>query len=570
MSKKHKLPVEPAHDDTIQCLFFSPKLGPDSLSWGELCLELNNLIKNLTQDYIWHRDEFIVYAPINQDSNSDLPHHLCSTTCFGDNLEDEWFIVHVLLEISKQYKELIIQVKDNDGDFLLIESANFLQSWANPESTENRVFIHNHHIHIIQPEVATLENKLELQEALKIISETPHLTKSSREIQQAILNRIGSYPEKLYEHLHKAVVHIPSDLATLLKMKPSLIAPIVDAYCNHDIIDAKYCKKIDYNDCVTVEITFTKFLYAMLLHSKLINHAKQYIQTDNDKKKVLGLKLTLGFQIIMSRATDNMFLSKEYDRFLNNLKQNGYFKNNIEGSKEYNNLIEKAQHYFSTVECPVSSNVSHKISKLLASDDFIVVKNSIKNCPVEHLDHGGDNEDWLNVHPEQLNELLQNRYGNKSNLKNDDVLTSQRITKELSSFLNKTSDYEGIESTRNEDSEQEIVFESDQFVSCIEKMLNLLSTGEKGGSDTEDSDDDFDIMYNNEDNGNDEDDDDDDCDVELQTKLENNSENLKDNTTILRNIIQSMKEEKASTGPTSNLMSVLGVSKSELLDSDDE
>lgn len=70
MSKKHKLPVEPAHDDTIQCLFFSPKLGPDSLSWGELCLELNNLIKNLTQDYIWHRDEFIVYAPINQDSNS--------------------------------------------------------------------------------------------------------------------------------------------------------------------------------------------------------------------------------------------------------------------------------------------------------------------------------------------------------------------------------------------------------------------------------------------------------------------------------------------------------------------
>lgn len=308
----------------------------------------------------------------------------------------------------------------------------------------------------------------------------------------------------------------------------------------------------------------------MLLHSKLINHAKQYIQTDNDKKKVLGLKLTLGFQIIMSRATDNMFLSKEYDRFLNNLKQNGYFKNNIEGSKEYNNLIEKAQHYFSTVECPVSSNVSHKISKLLASDDFVVVKNSIKNCPVEHLDHGGDNEDWLNVHPEQLNELLQNRYGNKSNLKNDDVLTSQRITKELSSFLNKTSDYEGIESTRNEDSEQEIVFESDQFVSCIEKMLNLLSTGEKGGSDTEDSDDDFDIMYNNEDNGNDEDDDDDDCDVELQTKLENNSENLKDNTTILRNIIQSMKEEKASTGPTSNLMSVLGVSKSELLDSDDE
>ncbi|KAH9632453.1 hypothetical protein HF086_014537 [Spodoptera exigua] len=515
------MPLEPAHDDTIQCLFFSPKLGSDSLLWDELCLQLNNSIKNLTQDYIWHRDEFIVY------------------------------------------------VKDNDGDFLLIESANFLQSWANPESTENRVFIHEHHIHIIQPEVYTLENKLELKEALKIISETPQLTRSSKEIQQAVLNRIGNYPEKLYEHIHKAVVELPSDLATLLTMKPTLVAPIVDAYCNHDIIDAKYFKEIDYKDCVTVEIKFTKFLYAMLLHSKLSNHAKQYIQTDNDKKKVLGLKLTLGLQIIMSRATDNIFLSKEYNIFLNNLKQNGYFKNNIEGSKEYNNLIEKAQQYFSTVESSVSSNVSQKISNLLASDNFPVVKNSVINTPAEHV-NCGDNEDWLNVQPEQLNELLQNRYGNKLKLENDDILTSQRITKELSSFLNKTSDYEGIEPTRNEDSEQEIVFESDKFISCIEKMLNLLSTGEKGGSESEDSEDDFDITYNNENDNNDEDDDDD-CDIELRTKLENGtSENLKEDTTVLKNIIQSMKEEKASTGPSSNLLNVLGVSKRELLDSDDE
>lgn len=70
---------------------------------------------------------------------AELPHHLCSTTCFGDNLEDEWFIVHVVLEISKLYKNVIIQVKDNDGDFLLIEAANYLQSWAKPENTDNRV-----------------------------------------------------------------------------------------------------------------------------------------------------------------------------------------------------------------------------------------------------------------------------------------------------------------------------------------------------------------------------------------------------------------------------------------------
>lgn len=65
--------------------------------------------------------------------------HLIATTCFGDNIEDEWFIIYVILELSKKYPHLIIQITDNDGDFLLIEAADYLPSWANPENTENRV-----------------------------------------------------------------------------------------------------------------------------------------------------------------------------------------------------------------------------------------------------------------------------------------------------------------------------------------------------------------------------------------------------------------------------------------------
>lgn len=32
-----------------------------------------------------------------------------------------------------------MQIEDNDGDLLLIEAADFLPSWANPETTQNRV-----------------------------------------------------------------------------------------------------------------------------------------------------------------------------------------------------------------------------------------------------------------------------------------------------------------------------------------------------------------------------------------------------------------------------------------------
>ena len=39
----------------------------------------------------------------------DCPPHLFGKTTFGDNIEDEWFIVYLLFEISKQIPELVIQ-----------------------------------------------------------------------------------------------------------------------------------------------------------------------------------------------------------------------------------------------------------------------------------------------------------------------------------------------------------------------------------------------------------------------------------------------------------------------------
>lgn len=72
---------------------------------------------------------------------SDYSPKLVSTTCFGDNIEDEWLIVYLILEITKVYTNLIAQVQDNDGDFILIEAADFLPTWSNPDTTENRVII---------------------------------------------------------------------------------------------------------------------------------------------------------------------------------------------------------------------------------------------------------------------------------------------------------------------------------------------------------------------------------------------------------------------------------------------
>jgi len=60
-------------------------------------------------------------------------------TNYGDSVADEWLIVYLLRELSGKFPDAWIRVYDTDGEFLLIEAANSLPKWLNPEVAENRV-----------------------------------------------------------------------------------------------------------------------------------------------------------------------------------------------------------------------------------------------------------------------------------------------------------------------------------------------------------------------------------------------------------------------------------------------
>jgi hypothetical protein len=65
--------------------------------------------------------------------------YLHGITDYGDSIEDEWLIVYLLRELSRRFSDLWVKVVDTDGEFLLIEAANKLPKWLNPEITDNRV-----------------------------------------------------------------------------------------------------------------------------------------------------------------------------------------------------------------------------------------------------------------------------------------------------------------------------------------------------------------------------------------------------------------------------------------------
>lgn len=405
-----------------------------------------------------------------------------------------------------------------------------------------------------------MERQLDLKEAIELVINPDIETQVSLEIEQAICSRIGNYPEKIRENFHTAIVKLPINIASLLNLNPALIAPLVCTYCNHDVIDAKACKDLVYENCVFVEVKFTKYLYAMLMHAKPITNVNLAVRTKKDKKTSLGFKLACGFHMIMKSSSD-ICASKEFNQFLKSLKGNGYFNNNIEGSKQYQELLNKAKDFFAANECPVNLHVFNTISKLINCDEYRQKQEIIKaeNMLPDRLHE--DNEDWLNIQPEQLNELLYSRYGKKSVFKNQDEITPQSISTELTDFIKKTSDFEGIETHELVDNENEnIKFDAEEFTNCLEKFLNILSSKDDNCNlDSDLSDDEEDMSLSEEK--------DEELDRELKLKL-NSDLKLHNRDMISFNILQSMKEEKASSGPSSNLLNAVGLNKVVLLDSD--
>ncbi|OMJ08312.1 Protein SGT1 [Smittium culicis] len=98
--------------------------------------------------------------------NQDKPPSITGTVFFGDSMQDEWLMVWILFQISKEFQKIVICVSDNDGDFILAESALEIPTWLTPENSKNRVFLYDGKIHIIpasiSPDMPTINNALNI------------------------------------------------------------------------------------------------------------------------------------------------------------------------------------------------------------------------------------------------------------------------------------------------------------------------------------------------------------------------------------------------------------------------
>ncbi|KAL8710460.1 MAG: hypothetical protein Q9220_004892 [cf. Caloplaca sp. 1 TL-2023] len=269
------------------------------------------LCKSFLRDYIWQRDSFKLDVK-HQAGQYCLQGH----TNYGDAIEDEWLVVFLLRELSKQFSQCWIRVVDADGEFLLVEAADALPKWLNPEVAEHRVWINDGHLFIIPKspkDPKALQGALKLSDALSFIQDRPSHLLHDRTLELEAFHRLRKYPAQIKHNLHHAFISIPRTLAHVLHQNSAYISPAVEAFYLRDPIALRPLQSLKLpklsfppNDFVTVSTRFTKVGFAQV-RGQVFDvppawRASNPASSDsfNQPLDEMGMKVTCGFEMLLS------------------------------------------------------------------------------------------------------------------------------------------------------------------------------------------------------------------------------------------------------------------------------
>ncbi|KAH4031368.1 hypothetical protein HBI46_168950 [Parastagonospora nodorum] len=274
---------------------------------------IQQLEKKFLREYIWQR-ESLKLELIREEGRWLLK----GRTNYGDSVADEWLVVWLLRELSKEFKDAWIRIYDTDGEFLLIEAANALPKWLNPEIAENRVWINYHRLLIVPLGKQEVEPApLTILEALRILDEAPARPQHYQKVEKEAFHRLENYPAAIAENQHHATLPLPRKVAHILHTNPSYIAPVVEAFYLRDPISIRLLQPekskmpliFPPDDFVQISVRFTKVLYAQLLGQQWSppppwdSALEQLIKAGHVAEKAeIGVKVAAGMQILLSHS----------------------------------------------------------------------------------------------------------------------------------------------------------------------------------------------------------------------------------------------------------------------------
>lgn len=346
----------------------------------------------------------------------------------------------------------------------------------------------------------------------------------------------------------------------------------------------------------------------MLLHSNFKPDTRTgwnlpAVNSPSYKSHILGIKIACGFEILASQvktSTPDLESDRAWQHYLVQLTRQNYFKDNLQGSQEYNNLLNIAQDYFIKHKDTIKHKptLGQEIVDLYKTLDYNI--EDLKKLE-EHILQD-DDDSWLEIDPEALDNLLEEQYGNKVQLKD---ANHRDVTKKLNEFLHHMSEVDGVEFPQKENTnsppirpqrgikknktsastskpDEKINFDASNFSCVVQNMLDLVipedSWDLESGSEMSEYDDEPEIDFDKMEPG------------ETKNKLKSymdamdrelastsvaqsferasdgdkfdDIENFKPvdiDMTALKNMLESYEAQMGGPGPASNMLGPMGV-----------
>lgn len=271
----------------------------------------SQLLKNLTKDYIWQKDPFDLRLERYENT-----WRLTGSSNYGESIADEWLITYFIRDLSKQFDDVWCRIYDNDGDFLLIEAADQLPGWLDPDIAENRVWLHKGQIQLISLEAfndGAPHKSLTVAEALQFIADNPTRLSHFPVIDKEAFHRLRHYPATIQENIHHSLVTLPRKVAYLLRRNAGYVSAAVEAFYLRDPVSMRLLKTEDAaelqfppHDLVTASFRFNRTCFAQvkgqqfpapLVWKRALSHTGS---NDTDATSAeTGMKLTCGFEMLM-------------------------------------------------------------------------------------------------------------------------------------------------------------------------------------------------------------------------------------------------------------------------------
>lgn len=446
----------------------TPPYSKDSLQL--FIIESFTYLNAYLSRYIWQNEPFNLHVV---ESYPDM--YIEGQTNFGENVEDEWFIVFLLMQLCKLDVGLVIQLEDSDGDFIAIEAAEHLPRWmVDSRSSVNRLFIHQGKVHIINKKKEPLAHGTpSLKDAINVIRSTRYETVAKKEIQAAINEKIKDFPECIKKHQQRSHCFVPAAVACILNSDPILISAAIRSFIYAHSNDKKACKIMKYfppENRVMRNVTMTRCLYAQLMSQKYSPDPKigwniPPVNSKHFKSYSLGMKIACGFEMLATDAAAQSTCNGQFDdltricennvdsdpnwqKFIRVLYNNGYYKDLVKGSREYIGKTEKAKTYFVNRIVPAMSEDTAAMSYALAGKRVLTL---LKDCQVdydklkrEEKDLGKEDSDrWMRMAPHDLDAYLAEKFLSSTNPALAELSVS--VPKAINTFVEADSSLYGVE-----------------------------------------------------------------------------------------------------------------------------